>query len=151
MLLPLVAVLVFLLNNPSVWTSDLAVFFSQDREAARRDPGWILSALALGAAAFCAWLGVLGTQESWKYNRRAQRGLLGSLAAALLSVLFSGWAMTQEITHGGEPAVGLAMFATMCALLYGVVCAVLSPRDHVNPPHPEETEWDDGVNASAVG
>ncbi len=131
MVLPLVAVLAFLLVNSAVWATDLAVFFSNGAETVRRDPGWILAALALAATVACAVLGLLGTRDRWKCNRRWQRGLMGSIAATLSTVLFSSWAMTQALLRGSEPEVGLSMFVTMCAMLYGVLCAVVSPRDLV--------------------
>lgn len=134
MVLPLVAVVTFLLVNSAVWATDLAVFFSDGAETVRRDPGWILAVLALTATAACAVLGLLGTRDRWKYNRRWQRGLMGSIAATLSAVLFSSWAMTQTLLHGSEPEVGLSMFVTMCAMLYGVLCAVVSPKDAVFEP-----------------
>lgn len=143
MLLPFVAVVTFLLVNPRAWSTDFAVFFSQDREVLRSDPGWILSVLALVAATLCAWIGILGTRDRWKYNRRWQRGALGSVAATLAAVLFSSWGMTQAIEGGTNANVSLAMFATMCAMLYGVLCATVSPRDNVDAWYPEEDECDE--------
>ncbi|MDI6022409.1 hypothetical protein QBL02_02490 [Leucobacter sp. UT-8R-CII-1-4] len=140
MLLPLVAVATFLSANPRAWSTDFDVFFSQDREMLRSDPGWILSALALVAAILCAGIGVLGTRDSWKYNRRWQRGALGSVAATLTAVLFSSWGMTQAIESGANANVSLAMFATMCAMLYGVLCAAISPRDIVDVWYSEDGE-----------
>ncbi|TQL43551.1 hypothetical protein FB468_1577 [Leucobacter komagatae] len=134
MLLPLVAVAAFLLVNSGVWVTGLAVFFSDGAETVRRDPGWILAVLALAATLACAVLGLLGTRDRWKYNRRWQRGLMGSIAATLSTVLFSSWTMTQALQHGSEPKVGLSMFVTMCAMLYGVLCAMVSPRDAVFEP-----------------
>lgn len=137
MLAPLVFVLTFLLHNHSAWQADVAVFFSQDGELIRSDHGWFIAALALVASMLCGIIGVLGTREKWKYSRRWQRGLLGSLAATITSVLFGAWSMTQEIEHGVEPNIGHAMFVTMCAMLYGVLCAVVSPRDSVATWYPE--------------
>lgn len=137
MVLPLIAVVAFLFVNSAVWATDLAVFFSDGAETVRRDPGWILAVIALAATVACAALGLLGTRDRWKYNRRWQRGLMGSIAATLSTVLFSSWAMTQALLHGSEPEVGLSMFVTMCAMLYGVLCAVVSPRDLVFE-YPEE-------------
>ena len=131
MLLPIGIVLVFLLLNPSVWTSSLAVLFTQHREVANHNSGWMLATVALVAAALCALVGVLGTREAWTYNRRWQRGLIGSIAATLVAVLLSSWTMTQSIIAGSEPETSWAMFMTMCAMLYGVVCAFISPRDAV--------------------
>lgn len=138
MLLPLVFVMLFLLANPGAWSTNFAVFFSQDREVLRNDPGWLLSFLALAAAMLCAWIGVLGRRENWKHNRRWQRGLLGSLAATLATVLFASWAMTQALENEAEAAVSMAMFATICAMLYGVLCATISPRDRVDTWYPDE-------------
>lgn len=151
MLLPFISVLLFILVNPGVWTSNLAVFFSQDREILRSDSGWILSTLALVAALLCAWVGAMGTRESWKYNRRWQRGFLGALAVTLMSVLFSGWSMTTSINDGHEPEASLAMFATMCAPLYGVLCAVISPRDNVYAWYEEDPGHDDEEPAPRPG
>lgn len=133
MILPLGIVGAFVLLRPAVWSSDLAVFFSQDGELLRSDAGRILSALALAAALLCAWIGVLGTRDNWKANRRWQRGALGALAAVLVTLLLSSWKLTQAIGAGEDPEVGLAMFLTMCAILYGVVCAAVTPRDLVEP------------------
>ena len=131
MVLPLIAVVTFLFMNSAVWATDLAVFFSDGAETVRRDPGWILAVLALAATVACTTLGLLGMRDRWKYNRRWQRGLMGAIAATLNTVLFSSWAMTQALLRGSEPEVGFSMFVTMCAMLYGVLCAVVSPRDLV--------------------
>ena len=77
----------FLIVSSAVWATDLAVFFSDGAETVRRDPGWILAVLALAATAACAVLGLLGTRDRWKYNRRWQRGLMGSTAATLSAVV----------------------------------------------------------------
>ncbi|GAA1624076.1 hypothetical protein GCM10009805_17590 [Leucobacter chromiireducens subsp. solipictus] len=129
MCVPFAVVFLFLLCTPAVWSTPLAAFFGRDGEVARFDSGWILATLALLAAALCAWVGILGTRERWKVNRRWQRGLVGSIAATLVTVLLSAWSMTRALDSGVPPHVGFAMFGTMCAMLYGVLCAALSPRD----------------------
>ncbi|MGR4010470.1 hypothetical protein [Leucobacter sp. 1207-22] len=138
MCVPLVAVLSFLVMNPGALTTDFAVFFSQDRTPLRSDSGWLLSGIALLAATLCAVVGVVGTQQKWQYNRRWQRGILGSLAATTVSVLLNAWSMTQEIELGATPSVGLAMFLTMCAMLYGVLCAAISPSDLIDTWYPDQ-------------
>ncbi|KIP51822.1 hypothetical protein [Leucobacter komagatae] len=143
MLAPFVSVLVFLVLNPRAWLTDFAVFFSPDGELIRSDAGWVLAALALLASTVCGAIGLLGTRESWKYNRRWQRGFLGSVAAVLVSVLFGAWSMTQEIERGAAPSVGLAMFFTMCCMLYGVLCATISPRDSVTVWYADEEAHED--------
>jgi len=142
---PFAAVLVFFLANPSVWATDLAVFFSRERDTLRSDAAWVLSALALVSTGLCALVGLLGTRESWKHNRRWQRGILGSLAAVLTTVLVSSWLMTQEIDRGEVPDASLAMFATVCAMLYGVLCAAVSPRDVVTTWYPDTPEGDEEI------
>lgn len=129
MFIPLAVALVFLLTNPSVWSTSLAAFFDRRGEVTRLDSGWMLAALTLVAGALCAWVGVLGIRAKWKVNRRWQRGLVGSVAATLVAVLLSTWSMTRALELGAPPNVGLAMFVTICAMLYGVLCAALSPRD----------------------
>ncbi|SJN09862.1 hypothetical protein FM113_07445 [Leucobacter sp. 7(1)] len=100
----------------------------------------MLVPLARVAAALCAWVGILGTRERWKVNRRWQRGLVGSIGATLVTVLLSAWSLAHALELGAPPNVGLAMFVTLCAMLYGVLCAALSPRDAVyswDEPEPE--------------
>lgn len=133
MLLPLCAVGAFVLIRPAVWSSDLAVFFSQEDVLLRSDAGWMLATATLAAAVLCAVIGALGTRDHWKVNRRWQRGFLGSIAATLVTVLLNSWTMTQAIRGGDAPNVGLAAFLTICAMLYGVVCALVTPRDVTQP------------------
>lgn len=132
MLLPLAVALAFVLLTPSVWSTDLAVTFTEDNELAGTAAGWIVAALALGAALLCAWIGAQGTREQWKYNRRWQRGVLAAAAAGLTTVLLSTWAMTEALREGRDPNVGLVLFVTVCALLYGAACAAVTPRDLVD-------------------
>lgn len=139
-LVPLAGILVFLLVTPAVWTSRLAVFFDQDRDAIRADPGWLLAGIALIAAVLCAWVGVLGTRDRWQHNRRWQRGVLGSVAATLAAVLLGGWVLSQQLLAGAVPQVSSVMFVTACAMLYGVVCAAVSPRDRIDTWYPEDEE-----------
>lgn len=140
MWLPLVTVGLFLLGAPSIWTTSLTVAFSQDRESFRNDPSWVLAAVALVSAVLCAWVGVLGIRKKWQYNRRLQRGFLGSIAAALATMLLGTWTMTQAMKRGETPEVSMVMFLTMCAMLYGVVCAAITPRDRIYVGYEEEGE-----------
>ena len=151
MLVPLCVVGVFVLMRPNVWATDLAVFFSQENELLRSDTGWMLATVTLVAAATCAWIGVLGTREHWKANRRWQRGFLGSIAATLVAVLLNSWTMTQAIREGGTPDVGLAAFLTVCAMLYGVVCAIVTPRDVTQPWYPDDAEGGEEAETQPAG
>ncbi|GAA1316548.1 hypothetical protein ACFSWE_15030 [Leucobacter albus] len=129
MLLPLAGLLAFLMLRPAVWATNLAVFFDGDGNLVRSDAGWMLSVLALAAATLCAWVGAQGLRAQWKVNRRWQRGFLGSIAAVLVTLVVNSWTMTQAIDAGGAPNVGCAILATLAAMLYGVVCAWVSPPD----------------------
>lgn len=151
MILPMLGLVAFLWVIPSVWTTPLASYFSGEGEVQRRDPGWVIAGVAVVACSLSAAIGLLGLRESWKVNRRWQRGLVGSIAAVLLSVLFGTWGLTQELDAGRAPDVGLAMFATMCSALFGVVVAAVTPRDSLanwQDPDPDP-DSDSGAGAGA--
>ncbi|QZY52365.1 hypothetical protein [Leucobacter tenebrionis] len=133
MLVPFAVALGFLAVHPSVWTEDLASFFSSEGELIRSDPGWIIASLAIVSGILSAAIGLLGLRERWKYHRRIQRGLIASVAAALASIMIGTWTLSAALDRGEDPNTGLAMFATICCMLYGVLCAAISPRDLVDP------------------
>lgn len=107
MFIPLAVALVFLITNPSVWSTSLAAFLDRRGEVTRLDSGWML-------------------------------------AATLVAVLLSTWSMTRALELAAPPNVGLAMFVTICAMLYGVLCAALSPRDASH-------SWHEDARGEAVG
>lgn len=151
MFMPLCVSGLFVVLRPAVWSSDLAVFFSQDNALLRSDFGWTLATVTLMASVLCAWIGALGTRDHWKANRRWQRGFLGSIAATLVAVLLNSWTMTQAIWNGDTPDVGLAAFLTICAMLYGVVCAAVTPRDGTQPWYADEAEGGDHAETQPAG
>lgn len=72
-----------------------------------------------GVTLLALWLGAVGLQEKWQYNRRAQRGIVVGAAAIVMSMWISSAALILQVQAAADPNVSEAMFGTICAAPWG--------------------------------
>lgn len=140
MVLPLAFTMFVAVRFASDLSRRFEVFLDIESGASRTAPGLVMLLVALIPSLVAAVVGFLGTFPRWQVNRRMQRAVLGSLAAACSSVFAGTLALTLARANGDVPDYGAAMFGTICALAYGGLCAAVSPPDRVDDLE-EDLSW----------
>jgi len=92
-------------------------------------PTWVLLTIALGLALIAATLGLAGLRGSDNEHRRSQRGLAGGAAMLGLVVWTCSAAFTRQAGTGTELFALPVVLGVFGAILWGVLCLVVTPGD----------------------
>lgn len=115
----------FLPNAPA----ELTIHVDRSGAVDGRAPTWVLVAIAIGLSVAAAALAVTGLREAWQVNRRVQRAVTSGAAALATVIWISSIELTRQTSTGGDPFLLPIVLAVFGAILWCVLCLVVTPPD----------------------
>lgn len=137
MCVPLVVAVIsaaaFLPNAPA----ELSIHVDRSGATDGTAPTWVLVSVAIGLSVAAAALALAGLREAWQVNRRVQRAVTGGAAAVATVIWVSSIELTRQTSTGGDPFVLPIVLAVFGAILWCVLCLVVTPPD-LEPAYADE-------------
>lgn len=116
----------------------LTIHIDRDGRVDGTAPTWLIVAVALVLSLTAGCLAFAGLRESWRVNRRVQRAVLAGAAALATVIWVSSVALAQRVAVGVESTAPPIVLGVFGAILWGILCLVVTPPDPA-PPYADES------------